>query len=83
MSSVPKRNGCFATTTVCDATCVLFVVEILRPHGRLVVEPDLGDEHGEQAEDNGKPDHDDGTGTHDDKPRLTRPNSSSVCSCEH
>lgn len=25
MSSVPKRNGCFATTTVCDATCVVFV----------------------------------------------------------
>src|SRR6478752_6850566 len=25
LSSVPKRKGCFATTTVCDATCVLFV----------------------------------------------------------
>src|SRR5262245_54231675 len=24
LSSVPKRSGCFATTTVCDATVVLF-----------------------------------------------------------
>jgi len=81
LSSVPKRSDCFATTTVCDLRLVR--VEVLRPHGRLVVEPDLGDKHGEQAEDDGKPDHDDGTGTHDDKPRLTRPNSSPVCSCEH
>jgi hypothetical protein len=45
-------------------------VEILGAHVRLVVEPDLGDEHGDQTEDDGKPDHDYGTGAHD-KPRWT------------
>jgi len=58
-------------------------LDILRPQTGLIVEPDLSDEHREQAEDDGKPDHDDGTGTHGDKPRLTQPKSSSVCSCEH
>ena len=70
---MPKRSACLATTTVCDATCVLLRLEILCPHIGLVVEPDLRDENSEQAENDGKPDHDDGAGTHGNKPRLTRP----------
>ena len=55
----------------------------LRAQAGLVVQPDLSDEHGEQAEHDGKPDHYDGTGTHGGKPRLTRPKSSAVYSTEH
>jgi hypothetical protein len=50
----------------CDLRLVR--IDIPRPHIGLVVEPDLRDEYGEQAENNGKPNHDDGTGTHGDKP---------------
>ena len=39
-------------------------VDLARPHIGLVVKPGLGDEDGEQAENDGKPDHDDGAGTH-------------------
>jgi len=55
----------------------------LRAEAGLIVQPDLSDEHSEQAEHDGKPDHYDGTGTHGGKPRLTRPNSSPVYSTEH
>ena len=44
----------------------------LRAHVGLVVEPDLRDEHGEQAEHDREADHNDGTGTHGGWPRLTR-----------
>jgi hypothetical protein len=41
---------------------------------------DLGDEHGEQAEDDGEADHDDGAGTHGGLSRLTRPETALVYS---
>lgn len=55
----------------------------LRAQAGLIVQPDLSDEHSEQAEHDGKPDHYDGTGTHGGKPRLTRPNFSPIYSLEH
>ncbi|MEJ2378375.1 MAG: hypothetical protein P8Y71_24325 [Pseudolabrys sp.] len=44
----------------------------LRPHTVLVIEPDVGDEHREQAEDDGKAGHDESAGAHGGLSRLTQ-----------
>ena len=62
LSAMPKRSGSLATTMVLVATWLGF--QIARLLVRLVIEPDLGDEYGEDAEHDGKSDHHNGAGAH-------------------